>query len=443
MDREMLPEDRARLLAHLNECAGCSATADALRLQDADLRRVFASRRGAAAAVAERVIGQIRAAPLRHKHAWFPWVLALTSAAAGFLLAVLLFRPWVRMAPGPEVVRREPLPEDNKPAVTVGAQAREEEVKLAYCCPPGSAIEVQLPQQSTWEPVKEGQGLLPGTRVRTGPDLRCELHAADGSAVRLNSRTEVVVAAPRQFNLVLGQIMARVAPAHEAFEVHLADATVTALGTEFDVLRGSGETVLSVLEGQTRVDLGNLSRVVREGSTAVIRDGRVEEVRKRSVQVANWTRDLILLKGRNNPELNSLVLHQLDDIMAQLGRLKMESADESEIRSLGDHCVLPLARYIQSDRSKSPQDSRKRHTAARILSDLAQPWSVGDLVLLLGDADGEVRFQAARALKRLTGATFGAPEDWRNKSEAELKSGLQEWQTWWQNNQNRYPSMAP
>src|SRR5712691_5060391 len=59
LDHEVQPQDRAWLDDHLKDCAGCSATAEAFRLQDAELRRIFAPRREAVVAVAERVLERI------------------------------------------------------------------------------------------------------------------------------------------------------------------------------------------------------------------------------------------------------------------------------------------------------------------------------------------------------------------------------------------------
>ena len=73
MDRELQPDDRPRLEAHLRDCASCRANADAYRLQDADLRRAFTSRRQASAAVANRVIMHLRANSRRageHSPGW-------------------------------------------------------------------------------------------------------------------------------------------------------------------------------------------------------------------------------------------------------------------------------------------------------------------------------------------------------------------------------------
>src|SRR5207302_11051128 len=110
---------------------------------------------------------------------------------------------------------------------------------------------------------------------------------------------------------------------------------------------------------------------------------------------------ILILKGRNNKEL----ARRIDGLLAQIGATKTSFLSEEEIRALGDHCVLPLTRFLESDRYRG--DAGKRHVAANILADLAQPWSIPDLIILLRDNDGEVRYHAARGLARLTQQSFG------------------------------------
>src|SRR5260370_13361506 len=97
IDRETQPDESVRLRAHLQECAACRASADAFRLQDAHLRRLFASRRRAAAGVADRVIARLVAPPVPRGRR-LPWLPILVAAAAGFLLALLDFPPFERVA---------------------------------------------------------------------------------------------------------------------------------------------------------------------------------------------------------------------------------------------------------------------------------------------------------------------------------------------------------
>jgi HEAT repeats len=143
-----------------------------------------------------------------------------------------------------------------------------------------------------------------------------------------------------------------------------------------------------------------------------------------------------MLKGHDNEEL----AHRMDDMLAQIGNAKMSFMYEKEILQLGDHCVLPLTRFIQSEGSKS--DQKKRANAARILAKIARPWSVEDLIGLVGDDDREVRYYAAKALERLTdGQTQGlTPEQWRDANIGQRRQPLERWRTWWQQNREQFPT---
>ena len=66
-----------------------------------------------------------------------------------------------------------------------------------------------------------------------------------------------------------------------------------------------------------------------------------------------------------------------------------------------------------------------------------------DLIELLGDTDGQVRYSAASALKRLTKQTLGhEPKEWREKSPADLKDARAAWRTWWLKNKQRFPDTS-
>jgi hypothetical protein len=98
--------------------------------------------------------------------------------------------------------------------------------------------------------------------------------------------------------------------------------------------------------------------------------------------------------------------------------------------------VLPLTRYIQSP--LSAKEPRRRQQAAKIASEMSQPWSIPEMIGLLKDGDGEVRYHAARALQRLVGHGMGrSPEDWRGQLSS---TKYNEWLDWWKNNRERYPT---
>jgi transmembrane sensor len=83
------------------------------------------------------------------------------------------------------------------------------------------------------------------------------LTLADGSTIELNAQSRVRVhftAAERSVDLLEGQVLFHVT--HDTarpFIVHSGDASVRAVGTQFDVDRVSGETVVTVVEGRVAV----------------------------------------------------------------------------------------------------------------------------------------------------------------------------------------------
>ncbi|MGH8180802.1 MAG: FecR family protein, partial [Steroidobacteraceae bacterium] len=83
------------------------------------------------------------------------------------------------------------------------------------------------------------------------------LTLADGSTIELNAQSRVRVhftAAERSVDLLEGQVLFHVT--HDTarpFIVHSGAASVRAVGTQFDVDRRSGETVVTVVEGRVAV----------------------------------------------------------------------------------------------------------------------------------------------------------------------------------------------
>jgi hypothetical protein len=431
MDREISPAERVHLEGHLRDCATCRATADALRAQDADLRRAFAPRRRAAVAVADRVITQLRTATPRlpRRLSWGPMLLA---AAAGFLLAVLLFRPWQK--------HPEPVPQPQPQPSEISTVPTPEVVETLLLAVATQAVETMAPGSDIWQPVKTGAQIAVGSRVRTGPSVCCEFRTADGSEVRLNEGTELLFRQSRQIELSQGQIMARVAKAPVSFQVAIPHATVTALGTEFDLLcRPTAESVLTVLEGATVVQGKGTDQQVPTGFAAVIRNGAVERQEQVNdlIKRTAWIHTILIHKDPADKE----VARRVNYLLADLGFEKTGVMHENEIRALGEACVLPLTRFLLDH---SRDHGQRRHVAARIVADLAPSWLIPDLIKLLRDQDGEVRYEAARALQRLTGQNLGRNLDtWRRESvPSTQQAAVRQWENWWAKNKRLYPSTS-
>jgi len=430
IDGESGTEGRAALEEHLARCSACREALSDLRRQDADLRQAFEPRRQAAQAVASRVIRRL-SRPARLSWGGFPWLPMVLSAAAGFLVAVVIF---YRAGEGPA-----PSSTSTTTATSAATSTKGPTVELVVAT---GALEMQRPGQSAWEAMVTGGRIEAGTRVRTGKRVRCEFRTPDGSEVRLNGDTELLFRSMRRLELARGQVFSSVARDDEPYEVQVPkdQATVTALGTQFDVLARPEETVLTVVQGVTRVndrDQRELGQF-KVGERARIVHGRIE---KRS-QVSDldlatsWVNEILALKGPENEEFTK----RLDNLLAQIGQTKMNFLYEKEIVALGDHCVKPLVKFIQSDLSR--KDQAKRVNAARILQRIAQPWAIPELIPLLGDGDGDVRFWTAKALLELTGGvTHGlTPENWRDLPREAWEKTREKWRAWWEENKDEVPA---
>jgi hypothetical protein len=208
---------------------------------------------------------------------------------------------------------------------------------------------------------------------------------------------------------------------------------------EFDIDVNAGQPKLVVFQGRVDTTLNSRLAVAGVGQQLLCSDGHIDQSKPEAdlASAMAWMDQILILKGRDNPELN----RRIDDLFAQIGATKIDFMYEDEIRGLGDHCVLPLVRYIESVRSASQE--YKRALAAKIVSDVAQPWAIPELLQLLDDRNGDVRASAATALQRLTGQTLGrSPQAWHDDSPLLCEPTEQAWQQWWQSNREKFPGAS-
>lgn len=414
IDGELAADEVAALEVHLAGCAECRATVDALRLDDADLRKAFAPLRNVSDDLAQRVIGSFD--PPRPASRTRPtWAQLLAATAAGYLIAIFTWNPAPREQPIGEMPAPPPI------------------ARLAVATGP---VEYQPPRQLNWYTCPTQTELASGVALRTEADTRCEVSTRDGSQVRLSGETEVQFPGVRQVDLARGELWSSVAGGESPFSVKVPDAKVLADAGKFNFSCQPGKTVVTVVEGSARVESGEQTATLEAGESTTIEDGRLSEVRRThsTMLVTAWINELLAMKGPDDPEFTA----RMNDILAQLGQTKLNHLYEEEIRRLGDHCVLPLVRFLESSRSSG--DESKRLQAASIVADVAQPRSIPLLIELLADGNPQVRYHAARGLERLTTRDQGRPAaEWRTDNWASCAPTYQAWQEWWQANRGRYP----
>lgn len=441
IDGELAADDGAALDAHLAECAACRSAEEAAAVQDAALLRAFAPRRAAAADLAERVVAEVaggrpRVRPARadrFRSRLAPWAGWAAAAAAGVVIAVMVSGP------------RGRTPIVGPPAAVQPVAHLTLATGKVFTCPSDS---------QAWRPITPGDGVTPGGRVRTD-GAKCELQLAGGGRVRLNAGTDACFAVGRDVRLGSGQMWSALPGGAAPVRVAAGPARVTTAGgaggpgAQFDVACTSDVATVTVLAGT--------AEVAGDGPPATVGSGQAVRLPRGlaayacapvadPVAATRWQDELLVLKPADDPEVAARVGQLLARIAtdqaacATPGRTTTApaagpGAAEADVRARGDAWSAPLACYVRP--GPAPAPAAERRAAARLLADLAPPWSIPDLIDLLGDADGDVRAAAAAGLRRLTGQDLGpTPERCAAGRDPAAEA---EWRAWWQANEGRYP----
>jgi tetratricopeptide (TPR) repeat protein len=288
MDREIQPEDRALLDAHLLDCATCRATADAFRLQDADLQLILPPCDPSAAAVAKQVLDHLRAAPaaattpgaqLGTSPPPVRWrwsrVAALAAALAG--LAILLYS-----------LPRSPLPGPPKGPSDAGHGGKQAPL-------PGDAPGLDRLIPRPRPPVLAAKPLKVGETLRTGPRERRRVGLPDGSVLYVNQNSTVKLDHPRILELSRGEVFVEVTPSSKKlgaipFKVQTAQRTISARGTRFAVRAGAAGPGVVVTQGSVHVS--GLDTPLSAGQEFVPETGKPVSA-PRASHVLDWTRELM------------------------------------------------------------------------------------------------------------------------------------------------------
>jgi hypothetical protein len=466
VDQQLDPTDRGPLEEHLQTCAECRGEAQSLRDFHGELKRAFELPRAQAVRIAEHVVStlprqtptaaipaQPLMAPVTTPRPEAPittprpnWISIGLALAIGFLLALLIFPPWRSRPAGPKA--HEPLPD-----TVVGTPQTAVPVARLVVATETPGVEFHNRTGTSWQPVADLSSFQCPSEgaVRTSPSARCELITSAGCVVRMNCRTEVVFHSAGKVELKRGDIWCRSTP-QAPLEVRPSSSAATVESNPsprvlppFCCTATDATCLLSVTDSGSEVRVmaaaGNVSLQARDenlqlkpSETATITREHIDQVRPSDrLLAASWMQPLLIRKGYADPEL----AERVDDLLAQVGESKVSNLYEAEIRSLGEYSVLPLLRYVESPGSSSARG--RRLDAMRIASDLAPPWAIGDLIGLLKHPDADVRCLSAAALERLTQENQGVgPKAWRG-SPAKLEPARLAWQTWWNQNRDRYP----
>jgi hypothetical protein len=426
VDGELPGEEAAGLNAHLAECSQCRAAAEGIQTVDAELSGAFVPRREAAARLAESVVAAVRElastpvsiAPQVALQPRLAWGQALVALAAGFILAVAVFRPWqTRTVP----------PASSPPLVPVA--------RLAVASGP---VEVRPALQKNFFTCPEATPIASDSCVRTGPTARCEISLDDGNALRLDCNTEVTLHKSEVVEVSRGRLWSSNQPGSKTVEIQSGGGTIVPkAAAQLAVECQPHATRLIVVDGTVNVQTGQGSTEVGPGKQVRIVQGKVEEDpewRDALLETA-WVNSVLALRSSDHPEL----VERVNRLLVNVGAAKLSLLYEDELRRLGDDGVPPLLAYLASTRDTP--NVAQRATAARIVADVAQSRWIADLIALLADKNSDVRFHAARGLERLTGRDQGCQAHaWQAEPWATCEKPYQKWLDWWAANRDRYPA---
>ena len=383
LDGELDEEESRALEAELDRDRESREEWNRLQLQDRELRDFFST-------------WQIGRKPRTSKERG----LVLKAAAAiliGFGLGYIVFG----MKDSSEPDREGP-----SPPVAQDEQKPEPRPSIGHLVVSTGEVLIRDSEEKEFRILGNLEPIVPGATLRTGDDARCTLRLSDGASLRVERKTELTLQESRRIALDAGRVMAQLGSGGERLDFVAGGMAIVAMNARFDLRQLSERTELVVLEGEARFG----GQTVAEGYRGTAEEGAIQGiVRVRDLPlVSSWINELLTLEGHDREELHA----QVASLLGQLGRTKMELLYEWEIRSLGEHCVLPLFHFI---RSEEPGASRRqKQTAAFILADVAGVAHLERLVLLLEDDDGIVRSHIARGLARIVGQSFGFNNDyWR------------------------------
>ncbi len=203
---------------------------------------------------------------MKASNSWLKSFMLLVSGAAIAAIAFFSFSYWPGDS-GKVVVS----PEENQVSEVVVEQAIPLAATVAYI--DGS---LSLKVGENWENLAVGDDLKAGDVIKTAAPGRAIINFDDGSAVRLDANTEVLIQQCDNEAIVLaqsnGQIYNRVHKSDTLeFSVLGKETKITAMGTAFTVnMNRADQVIIKVLESKVKVEEKQKQEEVVAGEVAVV-----------------------------------------------------------------------------------------------------------------------------------------------------------------------------
>ncbi len=297
-------------------------------------------------------------------------------------------------------------------------------------------IEAKGAADADFKALKVGDPIDAGMTLRSTPGSRFAIDFADGSELRIDENTELIVLDARKLDLKKGRIFLRIQQSPKRFEIESQHVAFSTAGATLDLVfvprvenGAPASTIMRVLDSNVNAVSRKFKAAVYAGFwiTAVGAQLNTPDPAKNGSLDTAWVHPLLAERGRADEEIGNRMMEMVGILYNQ----KPNDPVEAAMRHLGDLATPELARYLA--RPLHPTQAERRAAAARIIGETGTMKSAPALVTLLQHAEPEVRVIAARGLTRLNGGKDLGYGDavWKGES---LAAGQKAWEAWLKQN---------
>jgi ferric-dicitrate binding protein FerR (iron transport regulator) len=387
IDNELAASQRQAVAKHLDECSSCQQHLRELRTVDETFSLLRTPTDLADKLVAAAVGGLSTASeqPVNRSSTRYGWAMLLAIAASIGLIVMM------------------------KPADTASEREHPTIGRLVRATGQVEVLEFASP---LWKTLGERDAIGPGTRVRTGDQVRCEIEISSHALIRTDEGTELVIHQPGHLQMIRGQVWCR-SPAMQPLQVDLAPSWIDSSqpafslhcpkSAEFQVsVQGDRVIGCSLADEPGELRFGERLFAVAPGeSVSIDQAGGIQRSFPLAAVSKAWQLPLLAVgqTESGSGELQAIV----QPLLAKVGRTKARHLNELQLRALGPPGAIPLLVYATSDDSRREPDLR--YTAVALAGQMSDRAAIGLLEELALDADERISIVCKNTLQRL-----GEPE---------------------------------
>jgi hypothetical protein len=316
---------------------------------------------------------------------------------------------------------------------------RRGQAKLAIAI---GTVETRVGNEGDYKPIAVGGELDLNAWIRTGPKSKAAFDFTDGTELRINENSEILVEHSRSIEIQVGELLAAFPTPRtpNPMSIKTKYSPITFEGGMMTVGFRNREpddpliktvsrtvTTIRVIEGAAKVGSAQYTQTVTGSYRCTLVDKTLntpDQLGDISIPT-RWTHEILVQRGRKTPEVEL----RLRGMLPMLSRYPAgeEDLSESGFRSLGTLSVPFLIDYLRKD--ATIQEIVRRRATARLIGELATREHVGGIAEVLNQPyDAETRVLLAKALEHLTGTNLKMDEAfWRGDK---TEPGIKAWNDW-------------